>query len=262
MGRVLNKRGKYSFMTQGSGKPGRRGLFKSIGSRLVAVISLQALALVAIVALLTWQAAQSIYSAREDELQTVTQVAYKVIEEQYQQFKAGKVSEAEAQERAKAAVRAMRYNVEDYFFVQNNDGITIVHGVRPDQENILSKLALPDGRLLTAVFHEICVTKGSGFASYEYAKPGAPLDQPSPKLSFVKWFAPWQWVVGTGVYIDDLNVQIWHKIYVSAAIGLGFLIAIGGLASFILLGMSRRLTKLSAAMVSLAQGESGLFAAP
>ncbi len=244
-------------MTQGNGKSGRGGLFKSISARLVAVISLQALALVAIVALLTWQAAQSIYSARQDELLTVTQVAYKVIEQQYQEFKNGKISEVEAQERAKATLRASRYNTNDYFFVQDEKGVTIVHGVRADQENIISKTSAADGRPLWQIFHDICFGPvGEGFASYEYPKPGAAMSDPSPKLSFVKLFAPWKWMLGTGVYIDDLSAQIWHKIYVSAAIGFGFLLAIGGLAGFILLGMSRRLTRLSGAMVSLAQGES------
>ncbi|MFI5016114.1 MAG: methyl-accepting chemotaxis protein, partial [Hyphomicrobiales bacterium] len=88
------------------------------------------------------------------------------------------------------------------------------------------------------------------------AKPGASLDHPSPKLSYVKWFAPWKWTLGTGVYIDDISSQIWQRVYVSSAIALAFLLAIGGLAGVVVLGLSRRLDELSTAMVSLAEGKS------
>ena len=244
-------------MTQSSEKSGQGGLFKSIGSRLMAVVLLFAFAMIAIVTALTYMAADAIYASRRDQLRTVTETTYKVIEAQYLQFKAGKISEAEAQERAKAAARAIRYNKDDYFFIQDDVGSTIVHGARPDQENIVSKLADSSGRPLWQVFHELCVASaGGGFAYYEYPKPGAAMDDPSPKMSYVKWFAPWKWVVGTGVYIDDLSAQIWHRIYVSAGIGLVFLIAIGGLGFFMMIGLSRRLKTLSHAMTALAQGES------
>ena len=48
---------------------------------------------------------------------------------------------------------------------------------------------------------------GCGLRSLRVAKPG--FDKPQPKLSYVVGFAPWNWVIGTGVYIDDLNAQTW-----------------------------------------------------
>ncbi len=245
-------------MTESSVKSGRRGLFKTINSRLMAVIVLFAFALVAIVTTLTYMGAEAIFTARRDELKTVTQVASKVIEQQYLEFKNGKISEAEAQLRAKASVRAMRYNVNDYFIVQSNDEVQLVHGWLPQREGTHSDLKAPDRRLLTTVYHEVATSKGEGFVDYEFPKPGAAPDKPVPKMTYVTWFAPWKWVVGTGVYIDDISTQIWHRIYVSTAIGLAFLLAIGGLAGVVMLGLSRRLRNLSSAMVRLAQGESDI----
>ncbi|SEC67923.1 methyl-accepting chemotaxis sensory transducer with Cache sensor [Rhizobiales bacterium GAS191] len=243
-------------MKQPDEKTGGRRVFKTIRSRLAAIVALFAFALVAVVTALTWMGADAIYAARRDQLRTVSEVANKVIEQQYQEFKAGKISEAEAQLRAKAAVRAMRYNTNDYFFVQDDVGTSIVHGARPDQEGVVSNTVALDGRPLSLAMHETAVAKGAGFVEYQYAKPGGALDNPSPKLSYVKWFAPWKWVLGTGVYIDDVSAQIWQRIYVSAGIGLGFLLAIGGLACVVVLGLSRRLNDLSQAMVSLAEGKS------
>jgi methyl-accepting chemotaxis protein len=244
-------------MHTGSMKTGGRRLFKTIRARLAAVVVLFAVALTAIVAALTWMEADTVFAARRDQLKTVSEVAYKVIEQQYQDFKNGKISEPEAQERAKAAVRAMRYNTNDYFFVQNDDVVTIVHGTRPDQEGIDGKAAVdPTGKHYSVEMHKVAAEQGAGFVDYQYAKPGAALDHPSPKLSYVKWFTPWKWALGTGVYIDDVSAQIWNRIYVSAGIGLAFLLAIGGLAGVVVLGLSRRLNDLSKAMALLAEGQS------
>jgi methyl-accepting chemotaxis protein len=229
----------------------------SIRARLAGVVALFAVALIAIVSLLTWMEAGAIYSARQDELRTVTQVAYKVIERQYDEFKSGKITEAEAQERAKANVRAMRYNTNDYFFVQDNDIVTIVHGVRPDQEGVDgSKTMDPTGKHFSLEMHKVALEQGQGFVDYQYAKPGAPLDQPSPKLSYVKFFAPWKWTLGTGVYVDDISAMIWQRIYASSAVALAFLIVIGGFAGVVVIALSRRLDALGAAMTALAAGES------
>jgi methyl-accepting chemotaxis protein len=240
-------------------KTERRGRFGSIRTRLAGIVALFAFALLATVAVLTWMEANAIYAARQNELQTVIQVAYKVVERQYDEFKSGKISEAEAQERAKANVRAMRYNINDYFFIQDNDIITIVHGVRPDQEGVDgSKQKDPTGKYFSAEMHRVAFDQGQGFVDYQYAKPGAPLDQPSPKLSFVKLFAPWKWTIGTGVYIDDISAMIWQRVYVSSAVALAFLVAIGGFAGLVVLGLSRRLDSLSRAMTLLASGESNV----
>jgi methyl-accepting chemotaxis protein len=239
------------------GRPGI-GFFASIRARLAAVVAMFALALIALVATLTWIASDSIFAARQEQLKAVTQVAYKVIEGQYQDFKNGKISESDAQERAKAALRLIRYNTSDYFFVQNEAGVTIVHGARPDQEGTSSNVQASDGRLLSTAMHDAAAGQGEGYVRYEYAKPGAPLDQPSPKLSYVKWFAPWKWTLGTGVYMDDVGAQIWQRIYVSGAVALGFLLVIGGFAGWIVLSLSRRLDALSNAMVSLAEGDNNV----
>ena len=239
---------------------GAKGFLTSIRARLAAVVVMFALAIIAVAATLTWMEADSIFAARRAQLQTVTQVAYKIIEGQYQEFKNGKVSEADAQDRAKAAIRLLRYNEKDYFFVQNDTGVTIVHGVRPDQEGVLSPTPAADGRPLWVAFHDVATSKGEGFVDYQYAKPGEPLDHPSPKLSFIKWFAPWKWSLGTGVYIDDVSAQIWQRIYVSGAIGAVFLLAIGGFAGMVVLSLCRRLDGLSNVMVALAEGNNDVEA--
>ena len=228
----------------------------SIRARLLGIIALFAVALVAIVAMLAWFAARDIYAGRQDELRTVVEVASKVVQQQYDEFKKGTISEAEAQQRAKASVRAMRYNANDYFFVQDKDLVTIVHPRQDQEGRDGSQQKDPSGKYFFVEMHKVATEQGQGFVSYEYPKPGAAMDQASPKLSYVKLFAPWQWTVGTGMYIDDIEATIRSRVLWTAAIALALLIAIGGFAGVVMFRLSNRLNVLSAAMTSLASGDN------
>ncbi len=228
----------------------------SIRARLLGIITLFGVALVAIVATLAWFAARDIYAGRQDELRPVREVASKVVQPQYDEFRTGAISEAEAQQRAKASIRAMRYNADDYFFVQDKNLVTIVHP-RPDQEGRDgSKQHDVDGKYFFVDMHKVATEQGQGFVTYEYPKPGAAMDQPSPKLSYVKQFAPWQWMLGTGMYIDDVEATVWSRVLWAAAAALILLVAIGGFGGVVMLRLSNRLNALSAAMTSLASGDN------
>ena len=232
---------------------------RSIRAQLSGIVALFAVALIAMVATLTWLETRAVYSAREAQLRIAIQLAYKVVEREYNDFKAGKITEAEAQERAKAEVRALRYNKNDYFFIQNDDVFTIVHGVRPDQEGIdAGKQVDPTGKHFSVEMHRVASQQGEGLVDYLYAKPGDPLDHPSPKLSYVKFFQPWKWTIGTGVYIDDIREIIWSRIYVSTALAVAFLLAIGGFSGFVVRNLAGRLDALSRAMTALASGQTQL----
>jgi len=244
-------------MTSPAENSRRHHFLASIRARLMGIVALFGFALVAMVATLTWIDARDVYAGRRDELRTVIEVASKVVQQQYDEFKKGTISEAEAQQRAKASIRALRYNTDDYFFVQDKDIVTIVHGVRSDQEGLDgSKQQDHNGKYFFAEMNKVAAENGQGFVDYQYAKPGAPLDQPSPKLSYVKLFAPWQWTLGTGMYVDDIEAAIWARALWTAGTALAFLILIGGFAGLVMFRLSNRLDGLSTAMTSLASGES------
>jgi methyl-accepting chemotaxis protein len=223
----------------------------------VGIIVLFGVALVAIVTVLAWFAARDIFAGRQDELRTVVEVASKVAQQQYDEFKNGTISEAEAQQRAKASIRSMRYNTNDYLFVYDKDLVAIVLGPRPELEGKdLSKQQDASGKYFIAELHKVATEKGQGFVTYEYPKPGATWDQQSPKLSYVKQFAPWQWAIGTGMYIDDIEATVWSRVLWTAATALALLIAIGGFGGVVMIRLSNRLNSLSTAMTSLAAGDN------
>ena len=230
-----------------------------IGGRLAAVIGLFAIGLIAVVAALSYINAMTVQHARRDQLKGVIDAAYGVVERQYKDAQEGKVPVQEAQARAKAALRTIRYNANDYLFVIDDDIRTIVHGVRPDQEGVDgSKNKDPSGKYFSVEMVKLSREQGGGYVDYSYAKPGANINDPSPKLSYVRRFAPWSWTLGTGVYIDDVAAQIRSTILIAAGIGAAFLLVIGGVALMVVRGLTRRLASLSAAMTTLSAGQTDI----
>jgi methyl-accepting chemotaxis protein len=229
---------------------------RSIKARLFSVIALFAVAMALLLLFQTWRSVDQIYSARKQQLQFVIDAAHAVVSAQYAAFQAGRLTEAEAQERAKSVLRAMRYNGSGYLFVSDDNLVTIVHGAKPDQEGVNGRGQKdPTGKFFTQEMHDVAANQGQGYVSYQYAKPGASLDHPSPKLSYVKFFAPWRWTIGTGVYIDDLNAMITRELLLGSGVALALCLAIGLVCGRIVLRLSRRLGALSEATTALAAGQ-------
>ena len=110
-----------------------------------------------------------------------------------------------AQKEAKAAslIKALRYGPEnkDYFWINTLDSVMVMHPYKPNLDGQdLTNLKDPKGKKIFSEFAKVCREKGQGFVDYYWPKYGA--DKPQPKLSYVKLFKPWNWVIGTGVYIE------------------------------------------------------------
>jgi len=94
---------------------------------------------------------------------------------------------------------------------------------------------------------------GAGMLAYMWPRPGAA--QPVPKLSYVKGFAPWGWIIGTGVYVDDLDAARWRLAETLAGVGLVTMLVIGGIVWQLGRSVSRPLALLSRATGALAGGD-------
>ncbi len=145
---------------------------------------------------------------RESAVRQQTDNTYSLIQHYYDLSLAG-MPEAEAREAAKNAIRKLRYNKVEYFWVNDAQPVMIVHGAKPELEGKnVGNIQDPNGSYL---FREIVKTAKAaadgGFVRYMWPKAGK--DTPQPKISFVKEFQPWGWIVGTGVYTDDISVAFW-----------------------------------------------------
>jgi len=106
---------------------------------------------------------------------------------------------------AKKVLRTIRFGLDDqdYVFVVDTQPVTLVH---PNQELIGKNMADfqdPNGKKLFMEMVRICQQKGEGFLTYYWPKPGS--DQPVPKMTYVKMYKPWGWILGTGIFLDEKN---------------------------------------------------------
>jgi methyl-accepting chemotaxis protein len=118
---------------------------------------------------------------------------------------AGELSGDEARQQARTLLENMRYAGNEYFFVLNANADILVHGGDTSQAGRNLKSArTPDG---VPVFAQMAAMIGGGkkVEAFSYLWPKAGSTEPQPKLTLAKSFEPWGWVIGTGVYMDDLN---------------------------------------------------------
>ncbi|MCD7059072.1 methyl-accepting chemotaxis protein [Pelagibacterium xiamenense] len=168
----------------------------------------------------------------------------------------GTLSVEEAQARAIEAIRPMRYSGSEYFWINDMNSTVVMHPIKPELENQdLSTLEDPNGKRIFPAFVETVAQSGSGFVDYLWPKPGS--DQPQPKLSHVEG-TEWGWIVGTGVYTDDLSALFWENAaLLGAALVAGF-IAMGAAAFVITRSITRPVNALTAAMGRLAEGDNSV----
>ncbi len=139
----------------------------------------------------------------------VTDVAYSTIAALEAKARAGDIKDEEAQKRALETVRSVRYHTNEYFFIIDGNGKVIMHALK--QELVgkdMKDEVLKDshGKFFVREMVEVARAKGDGFVDYMFPKPNE--TKPSPKLSYAKFFAPWNWTIATGIYVDDVNAEV------------------------------------------------------
>ncbi|KQV29574.1 methyl-accepting chemotaxis protein [Rhizobium sp. Root1204] len=174
-----------------------------ISVRLYALVGLALLTMAAVMTLGLFQEQDKLVAQRKAMLEAMNENAVSVFDTYYKQEQAGTLSKADAQARAIEAIQAMRYQGNGYFFITDMKSMMIMHPIKPalngtDQTDNKD----PTGKHIFVEFAKKVAAEGKGFVDYYWPKPGA--DEPVLKYSHVAGFAPWGWIVGTGVYADDL----------------------------------------------------------
>jgi methyl-accepting chemotaxis protein len=160
-----------------------------------------------LLALLGWQM-QAQYTqavqARMDATRQHVEVAHGLIAWAQAQETAGKLPREAAQALALGALAPLRYDVKEYFWVNDMQPRVLMHPIKPELNGKdVGELKDPNGLALFKAFVAEVQQHGKGFVAYQWPKPGQ--DQPVDKVSYVMGFAPWGWIVGSGVYTGDLR---------------------------------------------------------
>ena len=179
----------------------------SIGSKIQAITLVALFGLTAVVGLAAYGLYGAITEARALKTRDLVEAAHGILSHFEAEERAGRMSHERAQAAAVATVKALRYAGKEYFWINDMQPRMIMHAAKPELDGKdLSELRDPNGKALFREMVEVVKANGSGYVPYQWAKPGA--EQPVDKISYVKGFAPWGWVIGSGVYADDTAAQM------------------------------------------------------
>jgi methyl-accepting chemotaxis protein len=195
-----------------------------------------------------------IWTQRGHELTSVAALAVSIVDSEYASAQSGTLSTEAAQREARQRVAALRYGNGDYFLVIDTSARMIMHPIKPALNGQdLSDYKDPTGKPIFAEMAALAKRSGSGFEAYRWPKPGK--ETPQPKLSYVTEFMPWGWILGTGVYVDDLDDLFVAQLKTQGGLVLA-VIASCTFVSFLMgRGLARSLAEMTDRMARLAGGD-------
>ncbi|WP_034293945.1 methyl-accepting chemotaxis protein [Herbaspirillum sp. RV1423] len=203
----------------------------SFNQRLWAPLVLSLIALLAISIFNANQARNIRLEERKKDLINVAQVAMSTIKEYGDLTKSGAMSKEEAQKAALTRVKSMRYGQDGYFSISNSAAITIMHPIKPELNGKnMSDFKDPAGNQIFKDISKAGALPNGDFIHYIWPKVGS--SDPVPKLSYAFRYEPWDWIITTGIYLDDVNGAFIRSLYQLAAIFVGFAILLIGLVVF------------------------------
>jgi methyl-accepting chemotaxis protein len=223
-----------------------------LGTRLWSILAIAILGLLLI-------GGQSLYGLHgtltEDRMaktRNLTEVAHGLITRYHARQQAGELSEAEAKRQALADLETLRYDTGEYFWVNDFGPVVLMH---PFSKGLIGKnvgeIKDPNGKALFSEMVAVVKQSGGGFVNYSWPKPGA--DKPVPKISYVKGFVPWGWIVGTGIYVDDIETIFRRELGINGGILAVVTLLLAALGTIVIRSIAKPLAALTATLGRLAK---------
>lgn len=150
---------------------------------------------------------QSLLDRKKESIRELIKTADSILHYYEAQVRSGVLTTPTAQEKALSLIRSLRYGPEakDYFWINDMQPAMVMHPYRPDLEGRdLSNFTDPAGKQLFVSFVDLVKKNSAGFEPYLWQWQDQP-DKIAAKLSYVSGFQPWGWIIGTGVYLDDIE---------------------------------------------------------
>jgi len=197
----------------------------------------------------------AMFENRRSKVQHETETAWGVIDHYVRLEQAGLLSRDDAQKRSLEAIKGMRYGKSGYFWINDTGPKMVMHPIKPklDGKN-LAAAKDPNGKHLFIEFVRVCREKGGGFVDYLWPKPGH--KEPVAKISYVKLHPAWDWIVGNGLYVDDVTAQLADMRNTALWVVLLTMVGTGVLIALVSRSIARPLARISHAIKDLLDGHT------
>ncbi|MFO7445551.1 MAG: methyl-accepting chemotaxis protein [Ignavibacteriaceae bacterium] len=192
----------------------------------IVIISVTALVILIAAYILPSMKSQ-MFEEKQLAIKQIVEIAYNTVKKYESKIASGEITFEDAQQMAKEDIAVLRYDGDNYFWINDLSYNMVMHSAKPELNGQnMESFKDPNGKNMFREFVNTAQESGSGFVEYYWPKPG--YDQPVSKISFVKLYEKWGWVIGSGIYINDVDekyAEISGGIYIIiTALVLGLLV--------------------------------------
>jgi methyl-accepting chemotaxis protein len=229
-----------------------------ISAKFVGLVALSFVGVIAVATLTLSTLRDNLLSDRKAKTREIVEVAYSLVDYYGQSAQTGALTEAQAKQEAARALEKLRYSGDGYVWINDMQPRLVMHPMRKD---LMDKdlAAFTDARG-SHVYSDIVriAQAGGGFDSFWFSKPGAPLTEFFPKIAYVKAYAPWGWVICTGIYVDDVDRIFWSEVRSVGLTITGLIVVIGLLSTLLARSVVRPIHAIVGMMGRLAGGDTSV----
>lgn len=191
----------------------------SLKARLMVIVALSALCTLVVIGVGLWRVEQTLVDDRMAKTKSIVQVAESLVASYGARVASGEMTEDVAKASAMKAIKALRYGTDDYYWINDMHPRMVMHPMKPELDGKdLTENKDPNGKHLFVEMVKIAKTQKAGFVEYMWPK-GAE-KTPEPKISYVSHYEPWGWIIGSGIYVDDVRAEVLHQGTILGSIGL------------------------------------------
>lgn len=223
-------------------------LFCGLRAKFLVIIGVALTGMIALVPIALYNIRSQMMTDRQTKIQQMVDIGHGILAH-YQKLESdGKLGREQAQTAALAEIKGLRYDKVEFFWINDMAPNMIMSPAKPELDGKpVAEFKDPAGNYLFRGFVNVVQKQGAGFYGYLWPKMGS--DQPVSKLSYVKGFAPWGWIIGTGIYLDDIDAIFRQTAWTFAWLCLAVVV----LVVVISLAISRTVTRSLATVTSLTE---------
>lgn len=226
----------------------------SINLKTMLIVVAAALGMVVIFSVSLYNLHTELMNGRQQKTKGIVESAISISKGYADLARGGAISEEEAKTRAKQALGTLRYDGDNYVWINDMDVMMVMHPIKPELNGKdLSQTKDPNGLKLFVAFVDMVRKNKVGYVPYMWPKPG--FDAPQPKISYVAGYAPWGWVIGTGVYIDDVNTAFINAALFFVGIFAAIVVCVLGISISIGRGIALPIKNMTNVMEEIAHGD-------
>jgi len=194
-----------------------------------------------------------LFEEKKTRTRNVVEAVYGVVQFYYDSAKSGKITDEEAQEKTKDLIRSLRYEGNEYFWINDMKAFMVAHPYFELEGKDQTDLKDVNGKRIVVAFVEKIRAQKAGFVEYLWKKPGD--EKNTPKITYVKGFEPWGWVIGSGVYTDDVDKIFMNKALKLALVMVMLIIVVVTVSWLIARSITQPLSTMKKSLQRVAEGD-------